>query len=235
MTSIEEDLHRKDLSELEDAKRIEAILSGISPPGSQRLQLNSSINELNDIIKSNESVRERGLSALFYAKLGKVLAHLLENKESDEFWTDFEVVIKCLRNSAAAFKADVNPDELAICQMLLDFLREESTLKKLTNRDVNDTTTRNCLVFVLQYFFNLSQGNLNSKLYLFRFKKPLLNCNSIRNLLNLNYSLHRGKQIQICYCYSCKTLFLFSIFFYLTIVIRNEHLNPEREREERRF
>ena len=167
MTSIEEDLHRKGLSEAEEAKSIETILSGIST-SNQRLQLNKSINDLNDLIRTNESVRERGLPASFYAKLERVLASLLENKDSAEFWADFEVLIKCLRNSAASFKAEVNPDELVICQKLIDFLRMKSTLKKLTEKgDIDGTMIQKCLVFVLQYFFNLSQGNLNTQICIY--------------------------------------------------------------------
>ncbi len=181
MTSIEEDLQRKVFSEAEEAKSVEKILSNISVENT-RLQLNKSINELNDVIRTNELVRERGLSGLFYAKLKTVLANLLEDKESAEFWSDFEVLIKCLRNSAAAFKADVYPDELDIIQKLIDFIRTEKVLKNLTDKGSNDEMIQKCLVFVLQYFFNLSQGNLNIQfcIYLDLKSNPLLVYNSIR-------------------------------------------------------
>ena len=60
MSSIEEDLRQKDLYDATEANCIEIILSRIEP-GIDRFELNNALNDLNDLIRTNESVREKGI------------------------------------------------------------------------------------------------------------------------------------------------------------------------------
>lgn len=100
-----------------------------------------------------------GLSNEFYSNLKLILSSCLTRPKTEEFWTDFEVLIRCVKNSGAAFKAEVNQNELDICTMLIDFIGGFISGDMLTGTQSNDTMISKCFLFILQYFFNLSQGN----------------------------------------------------------------------------
>lgn len=120
------------------------------------------VNEINDLIRKNELVREQGLPDLFYSTMHAIIdSHLSKNRSCAALFTpEFEVLIRCIKNSAATFRSSVNVNEVAICERLVDVCNElivsDEAYEMLSKKD---HSAFKCFQFVLQYFFNLGQGN----------------------------------------------------------------------------
>ena len=115
------------------------------------------IAQLNDLIRSNDSLRKTGMPGMFYSVMKRQLSHLLAIEVDLKRWGPLEVFIKCMRNSGAAFKTDINNEELDICALLGNFV--DQLLGSSSDELPVDSQSINCLIYTLQYFFNLSQGN----------------------------------------------------------------------------
>ena len=83
-----------------------------------------------------------------------LLIKQLLSTETDELWHNLQTILRALKISAAAFKSAVNHDEVSVCQSLIEFWIGNN-LEHINNKEDGKYK---CLLFSLQYFFNLSQG-----------------------------------------------------------------------------
>ena len=108
----------------------------------------SNLNTLNDLLRSNESLRKQ-TPVLFYSVMKQILNDKLDNPD-DNHTNDnddsLEIILKCLRNANATFKLNLTQDETEICRNLIKF----------QNENLNNSYT----LLIMQYFFNLSQGKM---------------------------------------------------------------------------
>jgi len=106
----------------------------------------SNLNTLNDLLRSNESLRKQ-TPVLFYSVLKQILNDKLDNLDDNDNDDDsLEIILKCLRNANATFKSNLSQDETEICRNLIKF----------QNENLNNSYT----LLIMQYFFNLSQGKM---------------------------------------------------------------------------
>ena len=115
------------------------------------------LTQLNDLIRLNDALRKTGMPGMFYSVMKDQLSHLLSFETDQKRWDLLEIFIKCMRNSGAAFKTDIHNNELDICVLLGNLVDE--LLDSSSDELSVDSKSINCLIFILQYFFNLSQGN----------------------------------------------------------------------------
>ena len=129
------------------------------------------ITELDSKIKTNVQLRNSIANEFYKTFKGKLQASLLHKLDEN-----VHLLTKCLKNTAAAFKSDLDADEYEICQSLIGYLNcaidsnEESLDLNLKNEndeaDVDEVdafysdkkTKHSIYQNVFQYFFNLTQG-----------------------------------------------------------------------------
>ena len=106
--------------------------------------LNELLVQLDTRLKSDPKLREN-IPDFFYLILLKKLQQSIKTNA----WLSVSL-IKCLKNSAAAFKINSNDNERQVCEFLNEFLQKNDTE---LNQDMS-----NCILFSFQYIFNLIQG-----------------------------------------------------------------------------
>lgn len=118
-----------------------------------RSNLASNLQALNELIRQDESLRKQTPDC-FYSTLNEILNEHLERDDATEI---VELALKCLKNSSAALKTNLmSADETHICRLLLEYLN-----KNLLSAELSDEQQeQSVLIFIMQYCFNLSQGNL---------------------------------------------------------------------------
>lgn len=110
------------------------------------------ISELDIYIKQNEEFR-RNTPIQFFTILHR---NLLTFSQSDQKnWCMMRHLLKCLKNSAASIKSEFSFEECQICDQSLFLLDYES----LQNSENNDLDKFHFNLNILQYIFNLVQGN----------------------------------------------------------------------------
>ena len=129
------------------------------------------ITELDFKIKTNAQLRSSIANEFYKTFKRKLQASLLHKLDEN-----VHLLTKCLKNSAAAFKSDLDADEHEICQSLISYLNcaidsnGESFDLNLKNENdgadvdgddafYSDKKTKHSIYQnVFQYFFNLTQG-----------------------------------------------------------------------------
>ena len=122
------------------------------------------LERLNEFIRNDTKFRQQ-TPEVFYQVFHDTISSMVKKKNSEgNAIMVFENLLKCLRNSAAAFKPKLSENEKSICVLLIDHL------DKNLNEYPNQTWTNNSLIshqiveLTLKYFFNISQGkNLENK------------------------------------------------------------------------
>lgn len=105
------------------------------------------LNKLNELIRNDESLRQQ-TPELFYSILNEILSQHLDKKQANVSNEIIELAVKCLKNSSAAIKTNLGEDETRICKLLIEYLNDSSRAQH----------QENICIFIMQYFFNLSQG-----------------------------------------------------------------------------
>ena len=134
------------------------------------------IVELDNLIKSASDIRN-DIPSDFYL----VLIEKLQVSISGKFYDHIQMITKCLKNSAAAFKNDFDKNESEICTLLIGYLNDEINasdssfdlnilISKSQNEAEGEDESENDSLFttqkvkhliyqnVFQYIFNLIQG-----------------------------------------------------------------------------
>jgi hypothetical protein len=162
------------------------------------IEYNEAVNDFNDRLKEINLLEINAIN--FCEKITELDAKLkasahIRNAITNEFYNVFrrklqasievaldmntQILTKCLKNSAAAFKEDLDGDEKEICQLLIDCLNE-AICSNETSLDLNvkaengqnegdeidelasaQNTKHTIYQNVFQYFFNLIQGKLS--------------------------------------------------------------------------
>ena len=134
----------------------------------QRKDVLTNLNNFNDLLINNESLRKE-TPFYFYSVIKQLLNELLEEeigKFSEENEKTLELAIKCLKNSSAAVtETELSDDETDICKLLISYLKQnlnDENLKIIQHSNTNNncsSSSGSCIfVYIMQYFFNLSQG-----------------------------------------------------------------------------
>lgn len=110
------------------------------------------LSELDLYIKQNEGFRSQTPNNLFtilYLKFSTL------SQSDQKQWSILRLILKCIKNSAASFKSEFSSQECDTCDKLVQFLDPEI----LSNSATIDENEFHCHLNVLQYIFNLVQGN----------------------------------------------------------------------------
>lgn len=129
-------------------ENFEKILENLKSLTTQIDQLEIEFNRLDLLIKQNESLRQNTPEE-FYSILQEKLSFLLDNQIFE--WSFLRLLLKCLKNSAAAFKQSFSNSENNLCLYLTQFLA-------LNLKPTLDQDEIHFFLNIFQYFFNLIQG-----------------------------------------------------------------------------
>ncbi len=157
-------------------QEIEALLNQLEKQDAPREQ-QAILVELDELIKQNKHIREE-TPELFYRVLQNKIQLFIslsnslfnclnctnfddENTKQEQIETlkSFILCLKCLKNSAAAFKTSLKNSERNLCESLIEFLAVKGSWTELELNETSDNSINTILLFIWQYFFNLMQGN----------------------------------------------------------------------------
>lgn len=144
-------------------------------------------SSLDCLFKQDQSIRSN-TPAQFYLISHNKLKPLLNQIDSNN-QDLLKLILKCIKNSAAAFKNDFSSHENQLCSFLHDFLEQH-----LQNHS-DDHSYNFIITAILQYIFNLVQGNQKA-------------C-----------ELYLNKWIEICFCVLTNLTFEQDIFNLASMIL----------------
>ena len=108
------------------------------------------LNTACELLKSSELLRQN-IDEKFYELL---YSRLIDSNYSCE---KHVILFKLLRNAYGTIKNDFTAIEIKLCELLIEQVNSKMKIKEIVEK--NNENYRNCIVFILQYFANLIQGN----------------------------------------------------------------------------
>ncbi|CAF0726737.1 unnamed protein product [Brachionus calyciflorus] len=118
----------------------------------------TNLNDLDTFLKENESFRTQTPNE-FYQILFNKLETSLEIEPKN--WSLLRLIMKCIKNSAAAFKTTFSQSESDLCEYLYKKILEAFNSEKIIifSKCLNSDDEFQFYQSILQYYFNLIQGN----------------------------------------------------------------------------
>lgn len=117
-------------------------------------EISESLTKLDEIIKSDQEIREKLLDDRFYS----VLFDHIRRSYASRDWPILCLIVRCLKNSAAAFKSNFNEHEKSICLFIGQILKENVANESVFCDKSSEQPSTVLFRLIFNYLFNHIQG-----------------------------------------------------------------------------